>query len=294
MNSVSIVGVGRMGGAIAIALSRNGFRLDDLIYKRNSIPDEIAANIVPMPPLRSIDSPRMVASDVLLITTPDAEIAAVAESMASLVSPSTIVLHMSGALSSLELSAFRDRDTPVGSMHPLVAISDPAIGADSFSGTYFCLEGDRLAIDAAGEIIARLEGFTFTVDTSLKSLYHAGAVMAAGHLVTLIDAAIGVLSSCGIERAEARKILMPLVESTVLNLKKQEPAKAMTGPFARADLETIERHFRAFETSDLKEESNLYFVLGLRALELAEENGADKTKLTAIREAIMIAKRSSK
>ena len=73
-----------------------------------------------------------------------------------------------------------------------------------------------------------------------KALYHAAALTAAGHLTALIDLAMEMLVSCGLNRRAAQEVLMPLVESAVNNLKASPPEKALTGTFARGDLATVQ------------------------------------------------------
>ena len=63
---------------------------------------------------------------------------------------------------------------------------------------------------------------------------------------------------------------MPLLESTVANLSVSEPAKALTGTFARGDLVTVRRHLQALANNKgLGEALTAYKLLGRRSLELA-------------------------
>ncbi len=284
-----------MGGALAIALGRAGFRIENLIFRTHDILSAVAERIEPKPHLTALESISSIGSDIVLITTADPDIAAAASQIRSKIASTSVVLHTSGALSSEVLSPVRKLNVSAGSMHPLVSVSDPVTGADSFSGAYFCLEGDTAAVDAARKMVAGLKGQSFTVDTRYKPLYHAAAVMAAGHLVALIDSSLDVLAACGIEESTARAAILPLIESSVGNLRRQGPANALTGPFARADLPAIERHIRAFDEKEgLEMERAIYLELGLKAVELAERGGGDVETLKNIRQSILMAKRSSK
>ncbi len=99
--------------------------------------------------------------------------------------------------------------------------------------------------------------------------------MASGNLVALFDVALEMLSHCGLTRSESQGILLPLVESTVHNLEENDPARALTGTFARGDLQTVQRHLEALSNRKLATARDLYRLLGRRSLDLAKKNGLD-------------------
>ena len=113
------------------------------------------------------------------------------------------------------------------------------------------MEGDATAKRVARSIVRDLEGHSFHVPADSKPLYHAAAVMASGHVTALIALATEMLVQCGLDQKTARRVLLPLLESTVANLSVSEPANALTGTFARGALVTVRRHLHALsnETS---------------------------------------------
>jgi predicted short-subunit dehydrogenase-like oxidoreductase (DUF2520 family) len=157
-------------------------------------------------------------------------------------------------------------------------VSSAEIGASNFKNAYFCVEGDAQAIKTARQIVSDLEGISFTIPTINKALYHAAAVMSSGHLVALFETAVEMLGQCGLNPTEAQKILLPLVQSTIENLAESSPAAALTGTFARADLETMKLHLAALQ-DNAPAALNIYRELGLRSLKLAAQQKADKEKL---------------
>jgi predicted short-subunit dehydrogenase-like oxidoreductase (DUF2520 family) len=292
MQSVSIVGVGRVGGALALALSQKGFTVENLIYRGSETAEEIAPLISPPPSLVSIDSTFQIASEVVFITTPDPEIESVALAISAAIKIGATVFHTSGSLSSEVLRKLQTKGIHTGSVHPLASISDPVLGADRFGGAYFCIEGDEEAVKIAVQLVSALGGIPFSIATEYKALYHAAAVTACGHLVALEDIAIEMLSKCGLDPAEAKKILMPLIKSTVENLAMQSNSEALTGSYARADVSAFERHMSSFEGKVDDDLIQIYLLLGERSLELAEQRGADAGRIGELRERIKIAKRN--
>lgn len=293
MPSVSIFGVGRMGGALAIALTEAGYRIDNLIHRGSGsikqISDYVAPNTVVT---SSAELPRL-NSDVILITTEDPEIANASATLARSLDNRPVVLHTSGSLSSDVLANLAEIGCPTGSMHPLVSISDALTGAASFPGVFFCVEGADEAERTAREMVVALAGTPFTIESNKKPLYHAAAVTGAGHVTALFDTAIEMLTKCGVRSQTAQQILLPLLRSTVANLDAQTPHQALTGTFARADVSAFDRHLTAMEGTVSKEVREIYLLLGERSVELAVKNGADPGEVQKLRDSISMAKRKS-
>ena len=272
--------MGRLGGALAIALARGGYAVENVISRNSENAERIAKLIEPPPLIFSIAQFANVSSDVVLICTPDPQIELTARLIAENLNfkSGTIFLHTSGSMSSAILGSLKDKGASIGSLHPLVSVSAAETGAEKFSGAYFCVEGDSAAVAAAEKIVADLGGASFSIETKYKTLYHAAAVMAAGHAIALFDAAVEILSDCGVD--EAQKILLPLVTSAIGNLEAQTPSAALTGTFARADLPTMTAHLGALNKKTDGNTLRIYIELGLRSIELARTQGADEKTLT--------------
>ena len=100
--------------------------------------------------------------------------------------------------------------------------------------------------------------------------------MASGNVVALFDTALDMLERSGLKRDKAHEVLIPLLQSTLANLVTSSPAKALTGTFSRGDVATVERHLKALGGNELRDARELYRLLGLKSLALAEKNGLDK------------------
>ena len=159
-----------------------------------------------------------------------------------------------------------------------------------FNGRYFCSEGDEKALDAARSLVNGLGGKHFSIETEFKPLYHAAAVMSAGHVAALFGTAVDMLSKCGIESQKAREVLLPLLESTVANLRSLPPERALTGSFARGDLQAFERHLKSFNGVIDNETKRIFIELGARSVELATRGGVDPAGFEGLAARIDIAK----
>src|SRR5260370_1102356 len=181
-----------------------------------------------------------------------------------------------------QLVSIQSAGVAVGALHPLVSISDSRSGAKSFARAFFSVEGDPAAVRLAKSIIRDFGGQAFTIKARHKSLYHAAAVMASPHLVALYDIAHQMLAHCGFTPGRARQVLLPLLESTVANLSKQNPATALTGTFKRGDVATVRRHLAAMKSEGLRNALAAYRLLGKRSIDLARKAGVKKSELDQI------------
>ena len=277
-----------MGTALARALGSCGYEVRALVSRRAGHARRAAVRAgVGALALGTEELERLPAAALLFITTPDD---AVAETAARLAALSTlhkcVVLHASGALSSEVLAPLRARGLAVGSMHPLASVSEAKSGAASLRRAFYCVEGDAAATRAARRVVRDLGGEAFTINPDDKALYHAAAVLAAGHVTALFDVALDTLRRCGLEERRAREVLLPLLRSVADNLARHTPARALTGSFARADVETVRKHLRALSELEDSDALAAYKLLGEHSLKLAENAGADPLAVEKVRRAL--------
>jgi predicted short-subunit dehydrogenase-like oxidoreductase (DUF2520 family) len=214
MASVRIVGPGRAGGALALALERAGWTVAAPRRRGEALAD--AAEGV----------------DLVVIATPDGSIAEVARAIGP--RPDTVVAHLAGSLG-LDVLGPHAR---CAALHPLVALPNPELGAARLTaGAWFAVAGDPL-IEG---VVADLGGRSFVVSDEHRASYHAAACIASNHLVALLGQAERVAATAGVPL----EAYLDLVRATVDNIAELGPAEALTGPVARGDQATIDRHLEA-------------------------------------------------
>jgi predicted short-subunit dehydrogenase-like oxidoreductase (DUF2520 family) len=284
------VGPGRLGGALVLALSAAGFKIDTLVYRSRRGVTALAEQLYPPPLAVQIDELKEIDSPIVIIAVQDEVIPETVRALESSIVSSSTVLHTSGSLSSNILSSLREKGCAVASLHPLASVSGWNEGQHRFRGAYFCLEGDRKAVKIGRELVNKIGGHSIIIDPAGKALYHAAALTAAGHVTALFDIAIGFMVKAGVGRQTARKMLQPLLAGVAQNLSLEDTAVALTGTYARGDIGTMYRHLEALSSNASEEELMTYLQLALRSIDLAEKAGTDPLKLTKMREAIKVAK----
>ena len=270
--SVSIIGAGRLGTALAVALADKSYSIRSLVARTVASARRAAKLLDHLDEdaqiLAAKDVGLLRPADLFLITTPDDQIAHVASELARLETvQKPTALHTSGALSAEVLAPLRKSGWSTGSIHPLISVSGMTTALD---GAFWSVEGDTTALRVAKAIVRDLGGKSFSLRSEDKPLYHAAAVMSAGNVVALFDVAVEMLVQCGLSRKTARSILLPLLASTVHNLETKDTSAALTGTFARGDLETVKRHLKALKIN--KDALDLYRLLGKRSLKLSKRH----------------------
>ena len=214
---VGIVGAGRVGTALAQALRGAGVAVEGPLGRGQ----------------------RPVRCDAIVLCVPDAEIAAAAE-IATAAAP--LIGHTSGAT---PLSALAHAGVPAFGLHPLQSFAHPGV---RFEGAGAAVAGSTPeALAFATGLAERLGMRPFEIDDEGRAASHAAASVASNFLVTLQAAAESIAAGAGLEREEARELLMPLVRQTVENVAELGPEAALTGPIARGDEATVEAQRAAVE-----------------------------------------------
>jgi MAF protein len=146
-----------------------------------------AGRLDPPPEFGDVPAELTRKAGIVLITTRDDAITAACEAIAEREGfrEGQIVLHVSGSLPSTILSPAKEKGAFIGSMHPLQSFADVDVAIETLGGSYFCLEGDKEAIEAAKELALSLKGQVMTIKTEDKPIYHAAAVIAADTVVYL-------------------------------------------------------------------------------------------------------------
>lgn len=253
-----IVGYGRLGGALASGLERARWPVKVLPRSDASVRRAVKAGHA----LADLDALR--SAQLCILAVPDSTVATVAAQLEEDLGPKAALVHCAGAL---DLEAFgrgasrRAR----GSLHPLVAVSDPRDPLAGHSAAVAASSAELLR--TLKQLAGALALTPLEVSDGHRAAYHAGAVMSAGLLVALLDAACAALGTAGIGRAEAVDALVPLMRSALLGASSRGLNHGLTGPLVRGDVAVVEAHLNALP-ADIR---GLYLRLSRRALKLAAE-----------------------
>ncbi|MCL4448996.1 MAG: DUF2520 domain-containing protein [Actinobacteria bacterium] len=240
MRSIRIIGPGRAGMSLALALERSGWEVLSVLGRsdyENQTDDFVQASH---------------GVDVLAITTPDRLIGQVAQAIIPV--DQTLVIHLSG-YSGLEVLEPHPKK---GSIHPAVTLPNSDIGAKRLkSGVYFVVDGDSMV----KEIVATLGGKIVELQPASRTLYHAACCISANHLVALLGTAQKLADTLGVPF----ELFESLAKTALEDVIAVGPSQALTGPQARGDSETVNAHRSVLAFDELE----VYDAMSNQAYRLA-------------------------
>jgi predicted short-subunit dehydrogenase-like oxidoreductase (DUF2520 family) len=197
VESVNVIGRGRVGSALAARLEERGVAL------------------------------REDGAELLLLCVPDTAI----RDMARGLTPGPWIAHVSGATPLAALDPHERRF----SLHPLQTFTR-ARGPEQLDGAWAAITAETDEARELGFELACVLGLEpFQLGDADRPLYHAGAAVASNYLVTLHEAAAGLVAAAG----APPEALEPLMRRTIEN------GFELTGPIERGDWATVEAHREA-------------------------------------------------
>jgi len=243
---IGLIGCGRVGLAITSVLMKNNQIIG--VYDTSKRRQKLAARS-----LNIRDNPTYMElinrSEVLLIATPDDSITRAYTKMSKHITGSKSVFHFSGILPADIMP--KRMNTYRASIHPFATFPEtsPTATRQHF---FMSMEGDPQALRAARQVFCS-DNFTLRkIKKEDKPVYHLIGVFSSNLLVGLIASVNGLSNKIGWRRKEFLKMIIPLIEETVNNIKTLGAHKSLSGPLRRGDAEVVKKHL-----ATLKNDKNL-------------------------------------
>src|SRR3984957_4044400 len=244
---IAIVGAGNFAAALAGSSLGAGYVVEAVIARSRGASMRKAQSLAKQVRGRALADASVgladLRADVIWFCVPDAEIARAASWLAAKLEwKGKIALHSSGALSRNELGFMRRRGAYVASVHPLMTFvrgSQP-----SLDGVAFALEGDVPAVRMARRVVEDLGGLSYSIRKNDKAAYHAWGTFASPLFTTLMATTEQVAALAGVNRREAKRRMIPILQQTLSNYAALDAAGAFSGPIVRGDVETVNGHLR--------------------------------------------------
>ncbi len=265
---IGFIGAGKVGNAFGCYLRKKNIEISG--YTSRSPDSGVIASNLTQSVFFANSIELILASDLVFITTNDDQIEIVATELGS----SEIDLrdkcfaHMSGALSSDRLKPLREKGAAVFSVHPMQSFADHEKSILDLENTTFGIEGSQ-KIEIIISLLEKTDNPYILLTPDQKTEYHIASCIVSNFLTALLDSGFNIMKSIGIEETTAISALAPMIRGTVENIIKLGPQKALTGPIARGDLQTIKKHLLALEKN--KTAAETYRSMGKLTLDLAKK-----------------------
>jgi predicted short-subunit dehydrogenase-like oxidoreductase (DUF2520 family) len=239
--AVGVIGAGRVGSALGVALARAGHR----VVAASGVSDasrERAAERLGVVPSRPEDV--VAQSDLVLLTVPDD---ALPDLVAGLVGTGAdlrgkLVAHTSGAYGLAVLNpAIKAGALPLA-LHPVMTFTGRDDDLRRLAGISYGVTAPDPLRPVAEALVIEMEGEPVWIEDENRALYHAALAAAANHMVTLIAESSELLRKVGVD--QPGRMLGPLLGAALENVLRLGIA-GLTGPVVRGDAATVRKHVDA-------------------------------------------------
>jgi predicted short-subunit dehydrogenase-like oxidoreductase (DUF2520 family) len=242
---VGVIGAGRVGTALAVALSRAGHRITAASAVSDASRERVRRYLSGTPVIQPADVAD--AADLVLLTVPDDALPGLVRGLVATEAPlaGRMLMHASGrhGLAVLE-PAVQQGALPLA-LHPVMTFTGRPDDADRLVGICFGVTAPAVLRPAAEVLVMEMGGEPVFIAEADRDLYHAALAGAANHLVTQVVQAEDLLAKAGV--AQPARMLGPLLAAALENALRLGDA-ALTGPVARGDADTVAGHVAALRT----------------------------------------------
>jgi predicted short-subunit dehydrogenase-like oxidoreductase (DUF2520 family) len=254
---VGVIGAGRVGTALAVALRRAGHRIAAASAVSSASRERVDRYLSGTPVLQPADV--IAAADLVLLTVPDDALAGLVRGLAATGAPlaGRMLAHTSGRHGLAVLEPATDLGALPLALHPVMTFTGRADDADKLAGISFGVTAPTVLRPAAEVLVMEMGGEPVFIAEADRGLYHAALAGAANHLVTQVAQAEDLLTRAGV--AQPGRMLGPLLSAALDNALRLGDA-GLTGPVARGDAETVAGHVDALR-ADAPEALPAYLAL---------------------------------
>jgi len=268
--AVGVVSAGRVGSVLGAALAAAGHLVVGVSAVSRESLRRAAALLPDVPVLPPDEVVRR--ADLVLFAVPDDVLPGLVRGLATTGAfrAGQIVVHTCGARGVEVLAPAADAGVLPLALHPVMTFTgrseDVARMAAACVGVTVADEpgwsvGEALVLEMGAEPVR--------VPSQARPLYHAALAHGANHLATLVRDAVDALEQAGVTPAE--RVLGPLLEAALDNALRHGD-RALTGPVARGDADTVRAHLRVL-TERAPELTEPYRVQAARTADRAERAG---------------------
>lgn len=270
--AVGVVSAGRVGAVLGAALAATGHRVVATSGVSRAS-ERRAAELLPEVPLRPPDEV-VAGADLALLAVPDDVLPGLVRGLAAAGSfrAGQIVVHTSGAHGVAVLDPAAAQGVLVLALHPVMTFTGRSEDVARLVGCSVgvtATDGDEAAWSVGEALVVEMGAEPVRVAERARPLYHAALAHGANHLVTLVRDCAETLERAGIGPAE--RLIAPLLSAALDNALRHGD-RALTGPVARGDADTVRTHLRELHAVDPELEGT-YRVLARRTAHRAAKAG---------------------
>jgi predicted short-subunit dehydrogenase-like oxidoreductase (DUF2520 family) len=270
--TMGVVSAGRVGAVVGAAWATAGHHVVATSgVSRASV--RRAAALLPDVPLLPPDQV-VAGADLALLAVPDDVLPGLVQGLAAAGSfrAGQIVVHTSGAHGITVLRPAEEHGVLPLALHPVLTFTGRTEDVARLAGASVgvtAAAGDEAAWSVGEALVVEMGAEPVRVAEEVRPIYHAALAHGANHLITLVRDCIETLERAGVTPAE--RLVAPLLSAALDNALRHGD-RALTGPVARGDVDTVRLHLQELATAD-PDLAETYRVLAARTARRASAAG---------------------
>lgn len=187
--------------------------------------------------------------DLLLLAVPESALPDLVDNLAARLRQESgrcrAVLQFSASSPLALLEPLRAAGVWAGLLHPMQTFPQDAPPPENIS--FWALGGNDELRGYLGGLMAHLTDDWIWLEPGQQIPYHLCGVLASNFLPPLLSLCESLWPGEPGEPGQARRALLPIMHQTLANLLRYPPHRAVSGPAARGDLGTVNRHLAWLE-----------------------------------------------
>lgn len=236
---IGIISAGKVGAVLGAALREAGHAIVG-IHAVSDASKTRAEALLPGIPVLPI--PEIVErSEVVLLAVPDDALKPLVDGLAATRAwqMGQILIHTSGSHGVGVLESATKTGAIGLAIHPAMTFTGLSLDLTRIKHTSFAVTGPAPFLPIAQALTVEMGAEPVTVAEGDRPLYHAALAHSSNHLVTITGQSLQILESIGI--ADPARFIEPLLRACIDNALASGE-NALTGPVARADVQTVHMH----------------------------------------------------
>ena len=281
--AVAVIGAGRVGSVLGAALRRAGHHVVAVTAISQRSQDR-AELMLPGVPITTPEA-AAAAGDLLILAVPDDQLSGLVGGLAAngALRPGQLVAHTSGRHGLAILDPASSCSILPLALHPAMTFTGTPVDLERLDGACFGITAMPELVAVAQALVVEMGGEPVVIAERDRGLYHAALAHGANHLVTLVSQAVDLLRAAGAETPE--RLIAPLLSAALDNALRSGD-RALTGPVARGDAETVAKHLAEISQA-MPTATASYLALARASADRAMANGMlDATKAAKLLEVL--------
>ncbi|MGO1594649.1 MAG: Rossmann-like and DUF2520 domain-containing protein, partial [Ancrocorticia sp.] len=241
---IGVISAGKVGATLAAALRASGHTITGA-YAHSEASTDRLETMLPNVPAMEVEE-IAASSEMILLAVPDDELGPLVEGMAKLGlwKRGHLAVHVAGRYGTGILDPAAQAGAIPLAIHPAMTFTGTSLDLKRLIDCPFGITGSGMFLPIGQALVEETGGHAVIIEEEDRGLYHAAICHGANHAVTLVNQAMRMLESIGIEDPGA--YLTPLIHASIDGALRSGE-KLLTGPVVRGDAGTVAEHLQAID-----------------------------------------------